>query len=322
MLYTSNLNKHTIRDRTNVLVNPHKIKIIPLDEQGKTIPIKKDSFLYGEEGVRFLLRNTEIPDNPNPDRNRYIFVYPPNFSGYLQDSLKNKGILEEYVISWEENQTISLYYLKDHSSTPIPTDTAPSYAGGGGSYLSPSSKEESKQEVNIPTKNQGSLTDITTSFENTTQQLKISSSSLFSAPLTRGKLAEFVLALDQLGIPLKKPQANTDCDFDDSNLSEHQQQAMRKTCERGVMGIHSVTREALSTFWANQSVTKADFATVMTRMLFGYEYEKANESYYQWGFEVFKKLGLFENNEQALSTISLKQALKGFLLYTSMIKNS
>lgn len=102
--------------------------------------------------------------------------------------------------------------------------------------------------MNIPTKNQGSLTDITTSFENTTQQLKISSSSLFSAPLTRGKLAEFVLALDQLGIPLKKPQANTDCDFDDSNLSEHQQQAMRKTCERGVMGIHSVTREALSTF--------------------------------------------------------------------------
>lgn len=137
-------------------------------------------------------------------------------------------------------------------------------------------------------------------------------------PLTRLGLAKLIVALDQQHVVFKKPKTVTGCDFKDiGHLSVADQHAVKTVCERGVMGIHTETKEALDSFMPDQDLTNADFATVLSRMIFGYYYEEMEKDYWINSLTAMHTLGL-SVGETSTATISLDQAVEKLLLYRGM----
>lgn len=85
-------------------------------------------------------------------------------------------------------------------------------------------------------------------------------------------------AINALG---KKPDDSRKCIFTDMANSDPEYEVYAKlACQLGVMGINNVTNEINTNFNPDESVTKAQFATILSRLLYGPLYNGDDENWY------------------------------------------
>ncbi len=79
----------------------------------------------------------------------------------------------------------------------------------------------------------------------------------------------------------KQPDESRECAFDDMINGDAEYQIYAKlACQLGVMGINNVTNEVNKNFNPDEAVTKAQFATILSRLLYGSAYNGDDENRY------------------------------------------
>ena len=100
--------------------------------------------------------------------------------------------------------------------------------------------------------------------------------------LTRAEMAKMisVFATKELWM---KPNTSKDCsNFADSIASYNQEMKdyMVMACQLEIMGIHTTNYEAIPDFMPSKHVSRAEFGTVLSRILWWNAYEGTNDNYY------------------------------------------
>jgi hypothetical protein len=92
---------------------------------------------------------------------------------------------------------------------------------------------------------------------------------------------------------------------------------MQEACKLGIMGIHP-NGNALSDFMPASYVTRAEFGTVLSRMLWGNTYEVNNEEkYYVNHLKALQKAKIMTQIENPLERIELRQWVRLMLYRTA-----
>jgi hypothetical protein len=105
-------------------------------------------------------------------------------------------------------------------------------------------------------------------------------------------------AIKELG---KVPNTGLNCSFDDmKNETTERQRYARLACQLGIMG-HESNRDIAENFAPNGSVTRAQFGTVLSRVLWGNMYD-GGEIYYLNHLKALQKIGIVKttNNYSSL----------------------
>ena len=110
--------------------------------------------------------------------------------------------------------------------------------------------------------------------------------------LTRAEMAKIVsvFATKELWM---KPNTSKDCSNFANSISEYNQEMkdfMVMSCQLELMWIHTVDYKAIPDFMPNKRVSRAEFWTILSRMLWWNTYEWTNSNYY------FKHLDALKSN--------------------------
>ncbi len=110
--------------------------------------------------------------------------------------------------------------------------------------------------------------------------------------ITRAELAKMlsVYATDVL----KKTASDTACEFEDADqVNKWLVSYIRQACQLGIMGVQSDGKTSLTSFRPNSFVTRAEFGTALSRILYGttYNNDSTNTEWRAWHLD-----NLYKNN--------------------------
>lgn len=110
----------------------------------------------------------------------------------------------------------------------------------------------------------------------------------------------------------RQPDANKVCEFNDiTNESTELQGYMRLACQLGIMGIQA-DGTPMSEFNPNNTVTRAQFGTVLSRVLYGDQYNTPGDAYYTNHLTALQLDGIITNTDPTL------QELRGYVMIMLM----
>ena len=108
-------------------------------------------------------------------------------------------------------------------------------------------------------------------------------------------------AINALG---KQPDESRECTFDDMiNGDEEYKKYAKLACQLGVMGINNVTNQVNTNFNPDEAVTKAQFATILSRLLYGSLYNGDDENRYVKHVDKLHEEGVIKVKTDLLSPL-------------------
>lgn len=126
--------------------------------------------------------------------------------------------------------------------------------------------------------------------------------------LTRGETAILAAAFINEFSQLKaiKEIINTQCENYEDQLifTDKEKTAIKAVCIRWVMGIHDDTKKSLTTFESTRGIPTSEFSTVLSRILYQYNYDNNNRNgaYYTTHYEAMKQNGFITTSLDKIQT--------------------
>ena len=162
---------------------------------------------------------------------------------------------------------------------PIPSAVAThGYSGGGGAVsraTSQSSSQETIKNPDLPKGKQEQQTAYERAYENKITTLYPQQEARLFEPITRAELAKMMSVYATKFLEKVPLTGKVGCaDFQDKDQTNLELAGfMQRACELEIMGLHSDGKTPLPAFRPNDLVSRAEFATVLSRMKRGNLYD-------------------------------------------------
>ena len=225
-----------------------------------------------------VLKNAELlsGDLPTTTKSGHLF------RGW---SLDGTTVLS-YPRSFDQNITLSAVWEKDPIPSIVPTH---GYSGGGGfishsaSQNSTPSSQETIKNTELSKEEKEQQTAYERAYENKITTLYPQKEARLFEPITRAELAKMMSVYTTKFLKKIPISWKLGCsDFQDKDQTSPELAGFMQTaCELEIMGLHSDGKTPLSLFRPNDLVSRAEFATVLSRMKRGNQYDN-NQPEWRW----------------------------------------
>ena len=239
-----------------------------------TFDVKWGTTLLEQE----VLKNAELlpGDLPTTTKSGHFF------RGW---SLDGTTVLS-YPRSFDQNITLSAVWEKDPIPSIVPTH---GYSGGGGfishsaSQNSTPSSQETITNTELSKEEKEQQTAYERAYENKITTLYPQKEARLFEPITRAELAKMMSVYTTKFLKKIPISWKLGCsDFQDKDQTSPELAGFMQTaCELEIMGLHSDGKTPLSLFRPNDLVSRAEFATVLSRMKRGNQYDN-NQPEWRW----------------------------------------
>lgn len=113
-----------------------------------------------------------------------------------------------------------------------------------------------------------------------------------NALMTRSHVADMVSNF-AIRVLKRVPDTTKKCAFSDTNRqSKALKEAMQTACQLGLMGVNNTDRLPASTFQPSEITTKAQFITIVSRMLYGDKYNSKDMCRYCRHVAALRRAGI------------------------------